>query len=96
VVEADVLPEYEHEFNASYELEHLPGLSRVPGTVQAMRWRAARASPRYHACYDLSSPETLGSPPWLAARDTPWSDRVHATFRNTRRTLYRRLPLRAP
>lgn len=95
VVETDVLPELEDEFNAWYDEEHLPGLAAVPGTVRAMRLRAATASPRYHACYDLATLETLGSPAWLAVRATPWSSRVRAAFRNTRRLMLRPLALPA-
>lgn len=91
VVETDVLPEREADFNAWYEHEHLPGLASVPGTVCAMRYRNPDGHPRYHACYDLLRPETLGSPAWLAVRGTPWSDRVRPTFFNTRRTMFRRV-----
>ncbi|HSQ82186.1 MAG TPA: hypothetical protein VLU54_13820 [Casimicrobiaceae bacterium] len=91
VVETDVLPEREADFNAWYEQEHLPGLASVPGTVRAMRYRNVDGHPRYHACYDLARPETLGSPPWLAVRGTPWSGRVRPAFVNTRRTMFRRI-----
>ena len=91
VVETDVLPEREADFNAWYEREHLPGLASVPGTVRAMRFRNVDHRPRYHACYDLVRRETLGSPPWLAVRGTPWSDRVRPAFFNTRRTMFRRV-----
>ena len=90
VVETDVLPEFEAEFNRWYDDEHLPGLASVPGTVRASRFRNPDGSPRYHACYDLAEPATLGSPPWLAVRATPWSARMRPAFRNTTRTLFRR------
>ena len=90
VVETDVLPEREADFNAWYDSEHLPGLASVPGTVRAKRYRNVDGHPRYHACYDLVRPETLGSLPWLAVRGTPWSGRVRPAFVNTRRTMFRR------
>ena len=37
VVETDVAPAHEDEFNAWYEQEHLPGLAAVPGAVCARR-----------------------------------------------------------
>jgi hypothetical protein len=89
VVETDVLAEREVDFNAWYDREHLAGLASVPGTVRAMRFRNIDGHPRYHACYDLTRPETLGSPPWLAVRRTPWSDRVRPAFFNTKRTMFR-------
>ena len=91
VVETDVVEEHEADFNAWYDGEHMPGLAAVPGTVRAARYRDVAGYPRYYACYDLTSPGTLGSPAWLAVRATPWSDRVRPTFRNTRRTMFRRV-----
>ena len=92
VVETDVLAEREADFNAWYEEEHLPGLASVPGTVSAMRFvRDGDGGPRYYACYDLATLETFGSPAWLAVRATAWSSRVRPAFRNTRRTMYRRI-----
>jgi hypothetical protein len=90
VVETDVLPEREAEFNRWYDSEHLPGLAAVPGTARASRYRNPETSPRYHACYDIATPATVGSPPWAAVRATPWSERVRPAFRNTKRTLFRR------
>jgi hypothetical protein len=92
VVETDVLEEAMDDLNAWYNEEHLPGLAAVEGTVHA--WRYARPegqSPRYHACYDLATVETFGSPPWIAVRSSDWSSRVRPAFRNTKRTMFRKL-----
>lgn len=91
VVETDVRPEMEADFNAWYDEEHLPGLAGVPGTVRARRWRSPDGGPRYHAAYDLASRETFGSEPWLAVRASDWSSRVRPAFCNTRRTMFRKL-----
>jgi hypothetical protein len=94
VVETDVLPEYEADFNAWYAQEHLPGLAAVPGTVRAARFvREGPGGPRYRACYDLASIETFGSAPWLAVRGSTWSARVRPAFRETRRTMFERVRL---
>jgi hypothetical protein len=90
VVETDVLPEFETDFNLWYEREHLPGLAAVPGTARACRFRSVEGSPRYHACYDTVSPSTVGSPPWIVVRGTAWSQRVRPAFRNTKRTMFLR------
>ncbi|MDF2860365.1 MAG: hypothetical protein K0S02_637 [Achromobacter mucicolens] len=91
IVETDVLPEAEADLNAWYDQEHLPGLASVPGTVRAQRWECRDESPRYLACYDLHTQEAFGSPPWLAVRATDWSSRVRPSFRNTRRTMFRKI-----
>ncbi len=90
VVEADVAPEHEQEFNAWYGREHLPGLAQVPGTIRASRYRRDWGSPAYLACYDLTSPAVLELPEWLAVRHTDWSSRVRPLFRNARRVMFRR------
>ena len=90
VVETDIAPEHEAELNAWYEREHLPGLAAVPGTVRATRWRRSAGSPLYLACYDIVSPDSLQRPEWLAVRHTKWGSRVRPTFRNRRRTMFRR------
>ncbi|OVZ55561.1 hypothetical protein CDO44_25565 [Pigmentiphaga sp. NML080357] len=92
MVETDVTPQAEEDFDRWYDQEHLPGLAAVPGTVRARRYVAADASPRYIACYDLASRETFGSPAWLAVRATAWSDRVRPHFINTKRTMFRAVP----
>ena len=91
VVETDVEAAHEADLNAWYDTEHMPGLAACPGSVRARRFRNPDGSPRYHSCYDLVSTETLGSKPWLAVRHTPWSDRMRPHFRNTKRTMFRRL-----
>ena len=90
VVETDVRPEHEADFNAWYDCEHMPGLAAVAGTARAMRFRRCDGHPRYHACYDLARREALGSPAWLAVRATPWSNRVRPAFFNTHRTMFER------
>lgn len=88
VVETDIPPDAEQAFNAWYDQEHLPGLSRVPGTIRACRYRRESGVPRYMACYDLTTPTAMESAAWLAVRNTPWSARIRPLFRNPRRTLY--------
>lgn len=95
VVETDVHPGWEQEFNDWYDKEHLPGLARVPGCASASRLRNPDASPRYHACYDLVSAQVLEHPAWLAVRHSAWSDRVRPRFMNTRRLMFRMLLLEA-
>ncbi len=92
VVETDVVATAEADLNAWYDQEHMPGLAAVPGSVRAARYRNLDDGPRYHACYELASQQTFGSPAWLRVRATEWSSRVRPMFLNTRRTMYRTLP----
>jgi hypothetical protein len=94
VVETDVVPEAEADLTDWSNKEHLPGLAAVPGTIRARRLLNLDAAPRHHSCYELASRETFESPPWLAVRHTAWSDRVRPHFRNSKRTMFRRVATR--
>jgi hypothetical protein len=86
--------EHDADFNAWYCEEHLPALSKVPGTLAARFFRAPEgASHRYLAVYHLASPEIPVSPAWRKAADTPWSDRVRPLFRDRIRMICRRYRL---
>ncbi|MDQ2141012.1 hypothetical protein RBI14_22865 [Alcaligenaceae bacterium B3P038] len=91
IVETDVVAEQDEALNDWYNREHLPGLASVPGTVRARRFVCEQGGPRYHACYDLETRETFGSLPWLAVRATDWSSQVRPAFRNTKRTMFKRI-----
>lgn len=88
IVETDVSPASDEEFNAWYDTEHLPGLASVSGTISAKRYRRLMGVPRYIACYELTSPAVMESADWLAIRHTAWSSRVRPMFFNTTRQLF--------
>ena len=61
--------------------------------VLSRRLVAAQGTPRYNDCYDLVDPSARQTAAWTAFTATPWSSRVRPNFRNTRRTIFARLPL---
>ena len=88
VVEMDPEAGWLDEIARWYDREHMPGLAAVPGCIRAMRFLNRGHGPLSLACYDLVTPQTLGSPPWLAVRNTAWSDITRPHFTNTRRTMF--------
>jgi hypothetical protein len=88
VVEMDPEAGWLPELFSWYDTEHMPGLALVPGCVRASRYVNHDHGPLSLACYDLVSQETLGSPPWLAIRETEWSSRMRPRFTNTIRTMF--------
>lgn len=88
VVEMDPENGWRDELLRWYDTEHMPGLAGVAGCVRATRLLNHDHGPLSLACYDLTSVETLGSPPWLAVRASAWSDRVRPHFTNTLRTMF--------
>jgi hypothetical protein len=91
VVRTDVTDGGKTELERWYDEEHMPSLAAVPGAIMARRLIALDVPPPYYACYDLTTPDILKSPPWLAVRATDWSGRVRPTFRDTSRIMFRRL-----
>jgi hypothetical protein len=75
--------QFETEFNAWYDTEHVPTLSRVPGVLSARRFRALGA-PKYVALYHLTAPEIVSGADWKRASETtpmPANLRPHITDR---------------
>ena len=76
VIAMNVEQSSEAEFNAWYDLEHLPRLSAVPGVIRARRYVAVEGPHRYFAVYHLEDLSVVGSPAWLEAAETPWTHRM--------------------
>lgn len=75
---------FEEEFNAWYDLEHLPERMSVPGFETGLRYASVGPAPRYMAMYDLSRFAVLESEAYRrvgGANSSPWSKRVLARAR---------------
>jgi hypothetical protein len=103
----DVTPEKEALFNEVYDTEHVPLLLKVPGVVSVARFRAEPVTmiiggerktvvfddePRYHALYELESPDVLTSEAWGKAVDQGrWPGQVRPYTTRRRHVIYRRI-----
>lgn len=84
---ADPAPDFEDEFNAWYDTEHLPERVALPGFSTALRFTSIGDGPRYAALYDLDSAKALDGAEYRAVSGenfSPW----------TRRTMAKAHPLR--
>jgi hypothetical protein len=80
--------QHETEFNAWYDTEHVPALSRVPGVLSARRFRAA--GNRYVALYHLSAPDVVSGPDWKqASESTPMPAHVRPAITDRARLVCR-------
>jgi hypothetical protein len=83
-------PQLETEFNAWYDTEHVPALSRVPGVLSARRFRNA-GHPKYVALYHLTSPEVVSGPDWKrASESTPMPAHIRPQITDRARLLCRK------
>ena len=103
IASMDVDPDKEDVFNEVYDREHVPLLMKVPGVVSVTRMTnepltmvmggerrrlEAKDEPRYHALYEIESPEVLVSEAWADAIDQGrWPTQVRPYTRNRRYVL---------
>lgn len=103
----DVRSDKEAVFNEVYDREHVPMLLEVPGVVSVARFKTRELTmviggekktivienePRYHALYELESPEVLTTPAWAAAVDRGrWPGQVRPYTQNRRHVMLERL-----
>jgi len=73
-----------------YEKEHLPMLTSCPGCIGGTRYqRLDGGAPNLLAAYRFERPEVNQTPEWIAARSTPWTERMRTLFRGQRRYIRR-------
>jgi hypothetical protein len=81
----------EAEFNRWYDREHLEERVAIPGFLEARRYVAHRASPKYLSLYSTATFEVLDSPAYRTAlgNQTAWSKANIGRFRNMIRAVAR-------
>ena len=81
------------DYERWYFTEHLPERLAVPGFVAGRRYEALAGEPRFLTYYEGEEPGVFRSPAYLArlGDPTPLTTRVLRHFRNTNRTVCRRV-----
>jgi hypothetical protein len=81
----------EAEFNRWYDREHLEERVAIPGFLEARRYVAHKACPKYLCLYSTEAFDVLGSSTYRAklANPTEWSSRTMARFKNMIRAVAR-------
>ncbi len=91
ITSMDVDAADEEDFNIWYDREHLAERVAIDGFLEARRWIAEQASPKYFCTYSTAAFEDLSSPAYAKAlaNQTEWSRRNIARFRNMGRAVGR-------
>ena len=81
----------EADFNRWYDREHLEERVAIPGFLEARRYVAHAANPKYLCLYSTATLDVLDSPAYRArlASPTDWSRQNLARFRNMLRVVAR-------
>jgi hypothetical protein len=87
----DVDPSDEAEFNRWYDREHLEERVAIDGFLEARRYVARKANPKYLCLYATTTIDVLDSAAYRArlANPTDWSRRTMARFKNMIRAVAR-------
>jgi len=87
----DIDPSDEAEFNRWYDREHLEERVAIVGFLEARRYVADQASPKYLSLYSTESFDVLDSPAYrnALANQTDWSRSNIARFKNMIRAVAR-------
>ncbi|WP_375460403.1 hypothetical protein [uncultured Enterovirga sp.] len=87
----DVDPEHERELNLWYDREHIAERVAIPGFLEARRYVAEDARPKYLGLYSTAAFEDLSSEAYrrALANQTEWSRTNLARFRNMGRAVAR-------
>jgi len=103
----DVTPDRETLFHEVYDTEHIPLILKVPGVISAARFEIQpfsmilggerktmdpQGAPRFHALYELESPEVLLSEAFARAVDQGrWPGQVRPHTSNRRHLMLRKI-----
>ena len=87
----DIDPAEEASFNRWYDYEHLEERVAIDGFLEARRYVAHAASPKYLCLYSTKTIDVLGSAGYRAKLDNPtdWSKKTMAQFKNMIRAVAR-------
>jgi hypothetical protein len=91
ITSMNVDPIHEDEFNLWYDREHLAERVAIDGFIEARRWVAEDADPKYFATYSTAAFSDLSSPSYsqALANQTQWSLENLARFQNMIRVVGR-------
>ena len=96
LVQMDVPPELEADFNRIYDTQHIPEITRVPGVLGVKRYvleKPVAGMPKYAALYRVDSPDVPQGPAWVAASDTgEWKPKIRPHTFNRKHALFKALP----
>jgi hypothetical protein len=87
----DIDPAHEREFNQWYDREHLAERVAIPGFMEARRYVAVNAAPKYLGLYSTATFDVLDSDTYRTAlaNQTAWSLENIGRFKNMLRSVAR-------
>lgn len=96
VVQMDVPPALEAEFNRIYDEDHVPTILTVRGVRSCARYRLEHSTvagmPRYLANYEVDTAAVIDSPAWTEASDRgEWKPKIRPHTINRRHSVFEQI-----
>jgi hypothetical protein len=96
LVQMDIPPELEDEFNRIYDTEHVPNIVQAPGVHGCTRYRLestnADGVARYAAIYEVDSPAVVSSEGWkMQSEKGAWATQIRPYTMNRSHSIFKRL-----
>jgi Domain of unknown function (DUF4286) len=88
VVDIEVDPAREDEFNRWYDEEHIPEKRGTEGFHSARRFKHATDPHRYLAVYEVDDVETVTSTAYMTQAMSEWSVSIQAAWRRMDRNVW--------
>jgi hypothetical protein len=89
IVQTDIEPEMEEEFNRWYDEEHIPRLLNVPGVIMARRGINTGNGQKYIAIYEHENLDVQQTSAYKNAIETEWTKKIRLYLRNVERNVYK-------
>ena len=88
VVQVEIDPADEEEFNRWYDEEHVPEKLATPGFLGARRFRVSDGGPRYLVIYELEDADAATSPEYMSQQATEWGASIMARWKTWSRDVW--------
>ena len=96
IVQMDIPPDKEADFNRIYDTQHVPNILTVPGVESCTRFKLESADvdgvPTYLALYAIDSRDTPQSAAWVAESDKgDWASQIRPHTSNRTHLIFKRV-----
>lgn len=88
VVQVEIDPADDEEFNRWYDEEHLPEKLATPGFISARRFRVSDGGPRYMVIYELENADAATSPEYMSQKATEWGASIMGRWKSWTRDVW--------
>lgn len=88
IVQVEIDPADDEEFNRWYDEEHVPEKLASPGFVSARRFRAHDHEARYLVIYELETPDAATTPAYMRKEPSEWSKSIMARWKDWNRAVW--------